>query len=152
MHTWTHETRGSARARRHLVRGSKTKVGDEDVDVSASRRHEDVLRFEVPVIHATRVTVLEGVDDLNEDALDEFILAEERGLLYDRVKIASTEVVYVEGVGALVELTMEGEYVRVRRDTSMEPFLASTVTLLLDALDGIVHTGVDVDSAVDNAK
>ena len=112
-HTWAHETRRSARRRRHLARGSKTKVGDEDVDVSAFCGHEDVLRLEVPVINAMCMTVLERVNDLNEDALDEFILAEERDLPYGRMKVAGAKVVYVEGVGALVELTVEREYVRV---------------------------------------
>ena len=154
-HTWAHETRRSARRFRHLACGSKTKVSDEDVDVSALRRYEDVLRLKVPVINATCMTVLERVDDLNEDALNEFILTEEHDLLYDRVKVAGAEVVYVEDVETLLELTVEGEYVGVRRDTSMELFLASVINssaLLLDALDGVVHVGVDVDGAVDNAK
>ncbi len=107
------------------------------------------------MINATCVAVLERVDDLNEDALDEFILAKERDLLYDRVKVAGAKIVHVEGVAALVELTMEGEHVWVGRDTSMELSLASMImlgTLLLDALDGVVYAGVGVDSAVDNAK
>ena len=151
-HTWAHETRRSARRCRHLVHSSKTKVGDEDVDVSALRRHEDVLRFEIPVIHATCVAVLERVDDLNEDALDEFILAEECDLPYDRVKVAGAKVVHVEGVGTLVELTVEREHVRVGRNTSMEQFLARMITPLLDALDGVVDTSVGVDRAIYNAK
>ncbi len=65
-HTWAHVARCSARLGRHLAGGGKTKIGDEDVDiVSALRRHENVLRLEVPVIDATFVAVLEGVDDLD---------------------------------------------------------------------------------------
>ena len=41
------------------------------------------------------VVVLERVDDLDEDALDEFIIAEERARLDDRVKIAGTDIIDV---------------------------------------------------------
>jgi hypothetical protein len=153
-HTWAHVTRRSAPPPRYLARGSKTKVGEEDIDISAVRRHEDVLRLEVPVINATCVAILERVNDLDEDTLDEFILAKERGLLHDRVKVAGTEIVDVEDVKALLELTMEGEDVGVGRDTSMELFLATVISLgdlLHDALDGVVHAGMGVDGVVDNA-
>ena len=99
------------------------------------------------------MTILQRIDDLNEDALDEFILAEESGFPYDRVKVASAEIVYVEDELVLLELAMEGEHVWVGRNTSMEPFLASMIilgALLLDTLDGVVHAGADVKSAVNN--
>ena len=63
------------------------------------------------MIDAALVTVLERIDDLDEDALDEFIIAEERARLDDRLKIAGADIVDVEDVTALMNLTMEGEYV-----------------------------------------
>ena len=153
-HTWTHVTRCSAPPLRNFARGSKTKVGDEDVDISAVRRYEDVRRLEIPVINATCVAMLERVDDLDEDTLDEFILAQESGLLHDRVKVTGTEIVDVEDVKALLELTMEGEDVGVGRDASMELFLATVISLgdlLHDALNGVVYAAVSVDGVVDNA-
>ena len=107
------------------------------------------------MIDAAVVTVLERIDDLDEDALDEFILAEEHDLLHDRVKIAGAKVVYEEGVAALVDLTMEGEHVGVRRDTGMELPLAGlmiAVSLLLDTFDGISYPSLGVESAVYDAK
>ena len=79
------------------------------------------------MIDAAFVAVLERLNDLDEGALDEFILAEERDLLYDRVKIAGAKIVYVEGVTALVDFTMEGENVGVGRDMGMDLSLASLI-------------------------
>ena len=107
------------------------------------------------MIDSSFVAVLERIDDLDEDALDEFILAEERDLPYDRVKIASAKIVYVESVVTLVDLTMEGEDVGVGRDTGMELPLAGLiifVSLLLDTFDGILYPRLDVDSAIYDAE
>ena len=107
------------------------------------------------MIDAALVAVLERIDDLDEDALDEFILAEERSRLDDRVKIAGAEIVDVEGVTALVDLTMEGEHVGMGRDAGMELPLASLIVLvsfLLDTFDGIFDPGLGVEGAVYNAE
>ena len=107
------------------------------------------------MIDAAFVAVLERLNDLDEGALDEFILAEERDPLYDRVKIAGAKIVYVEGVTALVDFTMEGENVGVGRDMGMDLSLASLiilVSLLLDTFDGILYAGLGVDNAVYDAE
>ena len=59
------------------------------------------------------MTILDCVDDLDEHALDQLVLSEERELPDDGVKIASTEVVDEEGEVARVDLAMEGEDVWV---------------------------------------
>jgi hypothetical protein len=59
------------------------------------------------------VAKVKRVDNLDEDTLDQLIISEERELLDDSVKIASTEVVDKEGVAARINLTVECENVRV---------------------------------------
>ena len=54
-----------------------------------------------------RVAVLERIDNLNEYALDQLILSEERELSDDRVEIASTQVVDKKGIAAPIDLTVE---------------------------------------------
>ena len=63
------------------------------------------------MIDIALVAVLERIGDLDENALDEFIVAEESARLDDRLKIAGADIVDVEDVTALMNPTMEGEYV-----------------------------------------
>ena len=101
------------------------------------------------------MTILDCFDDLDEHALDQLVLSEERELPDDGVKIAGTEVVDEEGEVARVDLAMEGEDVWVGRNSSMELGFASLVVILvvpLDALDGIVGTRFGVDGTIDNAE
>ena len=65
------------------------------------------------MVDPTRVAKVKRVDDLDEDALDQLIVSEERELHNGGVKIASTEVANKEGVAARIDLTVECEYVRV---------------------------------------
>ena len=105
------------------------------------------------MINAAFVAVTERINDLEKDALDEFILAEERSFLDDGMKIAGTKIVYEEGVGALVDLAMEGEHVGMGRDTGMELPLASLIILVaLHTFDSILFTGVGVESSVYDAE
>ena len=152
--TWAHETRGPARRCRHFTGGSKTKVGDENINVSAFRRYEDVLQLKVPVINAAFMAVTERINDLEEDVLDEFIFAEKRGFLDDRVKIAGAKIVYEEGVRALVDLAMEGEHVGMGRYTGMKLPLASQIILAspLNTFDCILYAGVGVEGAIYDAE
>jgi hypothetical protein len=62
------------------------------------------------------VAALKHVNNLNEaTTLDEIILAEECGLPDDRMEVASTKVINIEGMAARVNLMimMECEGVRV---------------------------------------
>jgi hypothetical protein len=61
------------------------------------------------------MAILKRIDDLDENALNQFVLSEEREFPDGGVKIASTdlEVVDEEGEEARVNLTMECEHVRV---------------------------------------
>ena len=107
------------------------------------------------MIDIALVAVLERIDDLDENALDEFIIAEESARLDDRLKIAGADIVDVENVTALVDLTMEGEHVGMGRDAGMELPLASLMVLasfLLDTFNGIIDPSLGVESAVDNAE
>ena len=65
------------------------------------------------MVDSTTVAKLDRVDDLDEHALDELVLSEERELADDGVKIAGTEVIDKEGEVARVDLAMEGEDVWV---------------------------------------
>ena len=65
------------------------------------------------MVDSARVAILDRVDDLDEHALDQLVLSEERELADDGVKIASAEVVDEEGEVARVDLAMEVEDVWV---------------------------------------
>ena len=107
------------------------------------------------MIDTALVAVLERVDDLDEDALDKFVLAEEHAFPDDGVEVAGADIVYVEGVTALVDLAMESEHVGVGRDAGMELPLASLiilVSLLLHTFDGIFYAGLGVEGAVYDAE
>jgi len=110
---WAHEARCSAGRCRHFVRGCKAKVRDEHVDVSTEGRDQDVLWLQIPVVDPTGMAILKRIDDLDEHALDQLVLSEERELPDDGVKIASTEVIDEEREEARVNLTMECEHVRM---------------------------------------
>jgi len=152
MHTWAHVAGGSTGRWRHLVRGRKTKVGDKNFNVSALRRYQYILWLQIPVIDPAGVAKVEGVDDLDEDALDQLVVSEEGELLDDRVEIASTEVIDEEDVASRIDLTMEGKDVGVERNSLMKLCFAGYVVGLLDALDGIVCSRTCVDSAVDDPE
>jgi len=59
--------------------------------------------------YSARVAVLEGVDDLDEYALDQLVFSEEGELSDDGVKIAGAEVVDEEGAVTTIDLAMESE-------------------------------------------
>ena len=109
IRTWAHEARCPTRRRRHLARRRKTKVRDEDVKLARFGRDQDILGLQITVVDSTRVTVFDRVDDLDENALDQLVLSEERELPDDGVKIAGTEVVNEEGEVTRVDLAMERE-------------------------------------------
>ena len=101
------------------------------------------------------MAVLERVDDLDKDPLDEFIIAEERARLDDRVKIAGTDIIDVEDVTALVDLTMEGEHIGMGRNAGMQLSLASLkvlVAVLRDTFNGIIDPSLGIEGAVYNAE
>lgn len=101
--------------------------------------------------YSARVAVLEGVDDLDEYALDQLVFSEEGELSDDGVKIAGAEVVDEEGVFASFNLTMEGEHMWVGRDSSVEHCFATRVGLLY-ALDCIGRSRLSVNGTIDNAE
>ena len=107
------------------------------------------------MVDAALVTMFERINGLDDDALDEFVLAEEHAVPDDGVKVAGANIVYEEGVTALVNLTMEGEHVGMGRDAGMELPLASLVILVslpLDTFDGIFYASLGVESAVYDAE
>ena len=106
------------------------------------------------MINAAFVAVTERINNLEEDALDEFIFAEESGLLDDGVKIAGTKIVYEEGVRALADLAMEGEHVGMGRDTGIKLPLASQIILAspLNTFDCILYASVGVEGAIYDAE
>ena len=107
------------------------------------------------MVDAALVTMFERINGLDDDTLDEFVLAEEHPIPDDGVKVAGANIVYEEGVTALVDLTMEGEHVGMGRDAGMELPLASLVILVslpLDTFDGIFHASLGVESAVYDAE
>ncbi|KAI0302768.1 hypothetical protein BC826DRAFT_1089810 [Russula brevipes] len=89
MHTWAHEARCSAGRYCHLVRGCKTKVRDEHVDVSTEGRDQDVLWLQIPVVDPTGMAILKRIDDLDEHALDQLVLSEERRFSPEKVPFGS---------------------------------------------------------------
>jgi hypothetical protein len=102
------------------------------------------------VVYSARVTVLEGVDDLDEYALDQLVVSEERELFDDGLKIAGAEVVDKEGVFAGINLTMEGEHMLVGRDSSVERCFVRVG--LLYALYCIRRSRLGVDGTIDNTE
>jgi hypothetical protein len=107
------------------------------------------------MVYATRVAVLEPVDDLDEYALDQLVLSEEGELSEDRVKIARAEVVNEKGIFSRIDLAMQGENVWVGRDSGMELGFASLIVVrvgLLNALDCVVRSGLGMDSSIDDAE
>ena len=81
------------------------------------------------MVNPTRVAVLERIDNLNEYALDQLILSEEREFSDNRVKIASTQVVDKKGIAARIDLTVECEYVGMGRDSGVELLFAGLVMI-----------------------
>ena len=120
VHTWAHKAGRSTARRRHLARGRKTKVRDENFNVSAQGGDENVFRLQITVVDSTAVAEIKRVDDLDQDVLDQLVLSEERELLDDGVKVAGAEVVDEVGIRARVDLTMECEYIGVVRNSRME--------------------------------
>jgi len=113
VHTWAHKTGRSTGRCSYFVRGRKTKVGEKNFNISCLRRDQDVFWLQIPVIDPAGVAEVERINDLDENALDQFVLSEECELSDDRVEVASTEVIDEEDVSASIDLAMEGKDVGV---------------------------------------
>lgn len=154
-HTWAHEARCPTRRGRLLARRRKAKVRNEHIELSALRRNQDVLWLQIPMVHPARVAVLEGIDDLNEYALDQLVVSEECEVSDDGVEIAGAEVVDEEGVFAGINLAMEGEDMWVGRYSSVERRFARLMVVragLPYVLDRIGRSRFGVDGTIDNAE
>jgi len=77
--TGAHKARSSAGSCCHFARGGEAKVEVEYVDIPTLSRDEDVPGPQNLVVDATGMTALKRTNNLDEDALDEIILAEECG-------------------------------------------------------------------------
>ena len=160
MRTWAHVVHAAgAELLAEPVCGREAKVGDGDAETAVEA--EDVLWFKVAVVYAEGVAVFDGVEELEEDVLDEMVLAEVATVVEDLgEEVAVGGKVHDEvGVVVLLDDAVEGDDVGVGRGEAVEGDLAHVELALAgagvdvradEALDGIV-AGEGVDGAVDDA-
>lgn len=90
------------------IRCSESEIGDSELETVVEA--EDILRLQVSVINAQRVAVLDGVEELEEDVLDEAIVSEVSSLVKDlREEVAIWAIVHDEvNEGTVLDDSMEG--------------------------------------------
>jgi hypothetical protein len=72
--TWTHVKGGAAAiVGREEVSGRKTKVSQLDIDATVS--HKNVLRLQIPVVDPLGMAKLNGIQDLQENALGQKVVS-----------------------------------------------------------------------------
>lgn len=138
------ESRATSKITARLLSRRQTEICEHDL--LAIFEAENVLGLEVAVEDPLRVTVLDRVDDLEEDATDEFVVPEVPLSLRDHAEQISLFAELQDDVDArfLLDHVVERDHVRVPTREAVESDLATLeCTLarveadLVEALDGV---------------
>lgn len=144
------------------IRGGQAKVGQQDVRARVG--HQDVLRLEIAVVDPQAVAVLDGIQDLEECALDQGIITHVSALLGDVGKQVTLGAVLQDHIGAVlvVDNLQHGDDIGVGGGGIVELDLAGLELLLAavqglavgvglaEGLDGVPDAGGVVEGGVDD--
>lgn len=158
-HTWRHvKGRTTSKIRRQRVRGGQTKVGQ--LNGVAVVRDQDVLRLEVPVVDSKGVAVAHGIQDLEKGAARKLFITSVSSPLGDVGKKVAVRAVFQNHVGAILgvhdfyqgnNVGMTAGPVVELNFALLEFPLAGLEVELVQGLDGILDSSVDVDGLVDGS-
>lgn len=97
-----------------LCRG-QTKVGDSQAQTTVEA--EDILWLQIAMVNAKRVTIFNGIQNLQKDVLDKAIVTKVSTLMQDLGKQVTIRAVvhHDEGTSILLNHSMEADDVRMER-------------------------------------
>jgi hypothetical protein len=126
-----------------LVCCSETKVGDGNAETPVEAQH--ILGFEVPVVDAEGMAVLNSIEQLEEDMLDEEVIAEIAATMKDLGEKVSVAGVVHNNVRVIVlfDNAVKGDNVRVRGCKLMQGNFADVKMALAACLGLGLHQAFD---------
>lgn len=158
-HTRRHvESRSAPKIRRDGIHGSQAKVSQ--LDRPTLIRHQDVLRLQIPVVDSNRMAEIDGIQDLNKNALHQGVIPDEVALVGDageQIPLGTELDHHIDAV-CRVHDRFEGHNVRmltghvVQFNFALLVFkLAGVESSLVEGLHGIHDVRMDIDGSVDDA-
>lgn len=141
-----------------VVRGGKSKVGE--FDSPALIGHQDIFRFEVAMVDSHGMTILDGIQNLEERMFGEVIVAVMAFLCYVREQVAfRAELQDHESTVRVGDDSQQRDNVGMLTGPVVKCYLlflntslASIKTEPGQSLDGIRGVGQDIDGLVDDSK
>lgn len=141
-----------------VIRGGQAKVSK--LDSHALVGHQDVLRLQIPVVNPNGMAELYGIQELEEDTLDQGVIADKVALVGDAGEQVTLGAELHHDVGTIhgVHDAHEGDHVGMLAGQMVETDLALLVFELtgiqpglVEGLDRITAMRVNVQGSVDNS-